>query len=247
MILDEIQNPKTEILDKLREDKHYYGTFGRNYLSNSDIGALLNNPLQFRKDKEATAAMMLGRYFHTELLEPQKLKDFKIVDASTRNTKKYKELGEPGLLSKEVDMLSAMAKAIRMNLVFYDMIYEPGNQFEQPAIAEIAGQQWKGKADIIGSEYIIDLKTTSVIEDFKYSARKYNYDSQAWLYQQLFGKPLVFIVVEKHSCKTGLFDCSEDFLEYGKQKVFKAIEVYEKFFGKNPTEDITQYFINQTL
>jgi len=247
MILDEIQNAPSEAIEKLRDDNHYYGKFGRNYLSNSDIGALLNNPLQFRTQKDATVAMLQGRYFHTELLEPQKLKDFKIVDASTRNTKKYKDLGEQALLQKEVEMLSAMAKAIRMNLVFYDMIYEPGNEFEAPAIAEIGGHKWKGKADIIGSQHIIDLKTTSSIDDFKYSARKYNYDSQAWIYQQLFGLPLVFIAVEKHSCKTGLFECSDEFLEYGKQKVFKAIEVYERFFGDNPTDDITQYFINQTL
>ena len=251
MILDELEQVADSFtkkdIKKLEEDQHYYGAFGRRYLSNSDIGALLGNPKDFRKDKEATVAMLQGRYFHTHLLEPQKLNEYDIVDCSSRNTKIYKEFGKPALLSKEIDMLSQMAKAIRMNFVFYDMMYSPKNKFEQPIIKEIGGHLWKGKADIVAPDFLIDLKTTSSIEDFKYSARKYNYDSQAWLYGQFFGRPLKFIVVEKNSCKTGLFECSEEFLEYGKQKVFKAIEVYEQFFVPNAPEDINQYFINQTL
>jgi len=242
MILDEINQKHTKEIEKLREDKYYYGEFGRNFLSNSDIGSLLNNPKDFRGVNKPTIAMLLGRYFHTDLLEPQKLSEFDIIDASTRTTKVYKELGKQALLTKEVDMLSKMAKAVRMNLDFYDMMYKAGNQFEVPAIKEIGGHLWKGKADIVANDMIIDLKTTTNIDEFKYSARRYNYDSQAWLYQKFFGVPMKFIVVEKNSYKTGLFECSETFLEYGKQKVFNAIEVYEKFFVKEAPEDINQYY-----
>lgn len=243
MILDEIQKPYSKEIEKLREDEFYYGDFGRQYLSNSDIGSLLNNPKDFRSGlNKPTIAMLLGRYFHTDLLEPQKLSDFDIIDASTRTTKAYKEFGKQALLTKEVEMLSNMAKAVRMNLDFYDMMYKAGNQFEVPAIKEVGGQLWKGKADIVSSDAIIDLKTTTKIDDFKYSARRYNYDSQAWLYGQFFNRPMVFIVVEKNTYKTGLFECSETFLEYGKQKVFKAIEVYEKFFVQGAPEDINQYY-----
>ena len=243
MILDEIQKPYSKEIEKLREDEFYYGDFGRQYLSNSDIGSLLNNPKDFRSGiNKPTIAMLLGRYFHTDLLEPQKLSDFDIIDASTRTTKAYKEFGKQALLTKEVEMLSNMAKAVRMNLDFYDMMYKAGNQFEVPAIKEVGGQLWKGKADIVSSDAIIDLKTTTKIDDFKYSARRYNYDSQAWLYGQFFNRPMVFIVVEKNTYKTGLFECSETFLEYGKQKVFKAIEVYEKFFTEGAPEDINQYY-----
>ena len=34
-----------KIIEKLRDDEHYYGDFGKKYLSNSDISALLKNPL----------------------------------------------------------------------------------------------------------------------------------------------------------------------------------------------------------
>ena len=36
---------RKEIIEKLRIDEHYYGDFGKQYLSNSDIKTLLTNPL----------------------------------------------------------------------------------------------------------------------------------------------------------------------------------------------------------
>lgn len=240
------------ILETLRDDKEYYTGIGKNYLSNSDIGALLYNPTQFGKDKERTPAMLSGSYFHTFILEPEKLRNFQAVDASTRTTNLYKEaLALTGrdmlLLQKEVDDCERMAKALMGNLTFYDMIRDSANTYEVPAIGEIGGVQWKGKSDIVGDEILIDLKTTANLDDFKFSARKYNYDSQAYIYNQLFGKPMVFIAVEKDSCRTGLFECSDEFLDRGREKVYKAIEVYQKFFGPNATDDITQYFKLETL
>ncbi len=38
-----------EILEELRDDSKYYGDFGKQYLSNSDIYSLLKNPKNFRK------------------------------------------------------------------------------------------------------------------------------------------------------------------------------------------------------
>ena len=92
-------------VEKLREDEHYYGEFGRKFLSNSDIGTLLSNPLEYGKPSERIPAFLVGGYFHTAILEPEKLKNFKIIEATTRNTKKYKEIsgGELCLLQHEAD------------------------------------------------------------------------------------------------------------------------------------------------
>ena len=38
-------------LKLLREDSHYYGKFGKQFLSNSDIITLLNDPKNFQKEK----------------------------------------------------------------------------------------------------------------------------------------------------------------------------------------------------
>ena len=106
---------------------------------------------------------------------------------------------------------------------------------------------WKGKADIVCKDKLIDLKTTSNINDFKWSARKYNYDSQCYIYQELFGKPLVFYVVDKTDGRLGIFRPTEEFIKRGEDKVERAIDVYEKFFGENATEKIETYFINEYL
>ena len=79
------------ILNRLRDDEDYYGAFGKQFLSNSDISALLTNPKQFRSYSSDNVNYAKGRYFHQLILEPEKAKDTKFIDVSTRNTKAYKE------------------------------------------------------------------------------------------------------------------------------------------------------------
>lgn len=240
------------VLDKLRSDEHYYGEFGRQYLSNSDIGVLLKNPKMFRVPREDSKALAEGRLFHQLLLEPEKAKQVVHIDVSSRNTNAYKDmcktLGVDFLmLTNEVQSIAAMAGAMRSNIMFYDAIYADGNVYEQPAVMEHEGLMWKGKADIVGSEYIIDLKTTSDIHKFKYSAKLYNYDSQAYLYQQLFGKPLLFFVVDKETHQLGIFRTTEDFIRGGLTKVRQASKVYTRFFGDNASETPQNHFIDEIL
>ena len=83
---------KEEILEKLKDDQEYYGQFGRNFLSNSNIMTLLTNPLALRDPNPSNINFLIGGYFHTAILEPDKLKKYRIVEASTRNTNIYKEM-----------------------------------------------------------------------------------------------------------------------------------------------------------
>jgi len=240
------------ILELLRDDKEYYGGIGRNYLSNSDIGTLLNNPKQFGAIREDNKAFMEGRYFHQLILEPEKAKGVNFVDASTRTTKIYKDYCEEHnlpfcLLQKEKEEIEHLVSIINGNIAFFEELYKKGNQYEVPAVAEIQGMMWKGKADIVTDEMIIDLKTTSDIDKFKWNARKYNYDSQCYIYQMLFGKPLVFYTIDKTSGILGIFRPTDEFVKSGEAKVGKAIEVYNKYFGDNPTDDIENYYIDEYL
>ena len=47
-----------EIIEKLRIDEHYYGKFGNQFLSNSDISVLLANPLNFKKPSKSSPAFL---------------------------------------------------------------------------------------------------------------------------------------------------------------------------------------------
>ena len=241
-----------DIITSLRDDKEYYSGVGKNYLSNSDIGTLLTNPKEFGVSRPDNKSFAEGRYFHQLILEPEKAKDVLFVDVTTRNTKAYKEfLDECGkevvLLKSEVDEIYNLTQIMTNNYAFFEKIYQEGNKFEEPAVGFIKDMRWKGKADIVTTDCLIDLKTTSNIQDFKWSARKYNYDSQCYIYQQLFGKPLVFYVIDKITQQMGVFEPTEDFLARGEEKVEKAIAVYKKFFTDTPTDNINDYFIKDYL
>ena len=169
-----------DVLKKLENDEHYYGKFGKQYLSNSDISTLLTNPLALGQPSKQIPAFLVGGYFHTAILEPEKLKKFKIVESTTRNTKAYKEI------------------------------------------------------------------TTADLNKFKWSASKYNYDSQAYIYSKLFGYEFIFIAIDKTTHQIGIFDCSSQFYERGADKVQRASEQY-KLFYQSEDFDPQQFFINQTL
>jgi len=237
-------------LNKLREDEHYYGKFGKQFLSNSDISKLLTNPLSLGEAQKQIPAFLVGGYFHTAILEPEKLKKYRIVEASTRNTKAYKEIsgGEMCLLQSEVDKLEVLIDIMMSNEVCRSLIRDGNVEYEVPGIAEIKGKLWKGKADIVNHDekLIIDLKTTADISKFRYSAQKYNYNSQAYIYRELFGYEMVFIVIDKSTQQIGIYDCSPEFYSKGEDKVEKAVEAY-KLFYENPDFKPENYFINQTL
>jgi hypothetical protein len=240
------------VIELLKDDKEYYGGVGKNYLSNSDIGTLLENPKEFGKPREDNKAFAEGRYFHQSILEPQKIKDVPFVDVSTRTTKEYKEFCIANklpfcLLKKEIDDIKGLVKIINSNIVFYEEIYKEGNQFEVPAIGEIQGMMWKGKADIVTNDCVIDLKTTSDVQKFKWNAKKYNYDSQCYIYQHLFGKPLVFYVIDKVTGILAVFKPTQEFVDGGAHKVARAIDMYQRYFSENPSDDIDNYFIDEFL
>ena len=244
---------KEKILQKLKNDKDYYGEFGNQFLSNSHVGRLLKDPLNVFKQSKPSPAFLVGGYFHTCILEPDKLEKFTIIPSATRNTKQYKDMsgGELCLLQHEVDAIELMRDKVMSNDICADLIMGTDgklNDFEVPMITELFGNQWKGKADIVNhnEKLIIDLKTTADIEKFQWSASKFNYDSQAYIYIKLFEYEFLFLVIDKNTHQIGMFDCSPRFYERGEEKVRKASEAYDLFY-KTKDFDPKQYFISKTL
>ena len=239
-----------DAIERLRNDEDYYGEFGRQFRSNSDISTLLTNPLALGAEQKPNINFLIGGYFHTAILEPDKLKKYRIIESSTRNTKLYKEIsgGEMCLLQHEVDKLELMIDTMISNDACNDLINGINVEYEKPGIKEIEGLLWKGKADIVNHDekYVVDLKTTSNLHNFRSSAYKYNYDSQAYIYRKLFGYDLIFLAIDKVTRQIGIFDCSDKFYDSGKEKVKQAVEQW-KLFYENPDFDPKNYFINQTL
>ena len=242
---------KHEIITKLRSDEHYYGKFGKQYLSNSDIYTLLNNPLAYGQPSVEIPAFLVGGYFHTALLEAEKLSKYKIVNTTSRNTKVYKEaFAKDGihLLQSEVDNIERMIEVIAANDVCNNLIRGIDIEYEKPGIAKIFDKWWKGKADIVNHDekLVVDLKTTNDISRFRRSAWKFNYDSQAYIYRTLFDYDFIFVAIDKNTHQIGIFDCSRDFYSSGEDKVEKAVATHELFYNTKGF-DRKQYFLQETL
>ena len=243
---------KDKVIERLKNDEDYYGEYGKSFLSYSDIKTLLTNPKEFKVSREDNKAFAEGRYFHQCILEPDKAKYFPAIDVASRNTKVYKEaIEESGqtiiLLQKEKEGVDEMVKAMKGNFDFFDDIYADGNKFEVPMVSTIKGRPFKGKADIVGTDFLIDLKTSSNIHDFKWASRKYNYDVQCYIYQQLFGKPMKFYVIDKTTHLLGRCSPPNDFLRSGEAKLIEALAVYDKYFGENSSEDVNDYVLDIEL
>jgi hypothetical protein len=239
-----------DILKNLEDDEKYYGDFGKQFLSNSNIEALLTDPLSMHLPKPANTNLVKGSYFHTLVLEPGKLNRYKIIDAKTRNNAEYRELTNPEicLLQHEADMLQALNETLMANETAKGLIQDIDVEYEIPGLLELEGEWWKCKTDIKNNTQgiIVDLKTSGDITRFEQSARNYNYDSQAYIYSSYFKMDFIFLVIDKKTKKIGIFDCSPQFLERGKFKVEEAAEQYRLYY-KDQSFDPKNYFISKTL
>ena len=237
----------------MHSDDFYYGHLGKHALSSSSLKTLLKSPKTYRNilkygdangDSPALAA---GKLVHWMILEPHKIDKLHFVDASTKNTNKYKDAKErygEVFLTKERSAAERLADATLRNEAALKLLNK--SEFEVPAIDMIEGLAFRGKADIIQEDTIIDYKTTADLSTFRYSADKYGYDLQAWLYLKLFNKDkFVFLVIDKASTDIGIFDVSEEFLARGENKFRQAVDNYKYFFQEE--NDLDQYVMRGIL
>jgi hypothetical protein len=235
-----------DAIKRLQSDEEYYGEFGSQFLHNSDIYTFLNNPQDYGTPKTDTVPMMFGRAFHEQVLFNNCNQEY--VDASTRNTKIYKqELEDSGvdliLLKKEYEDIKLLKGKTISHVIVNEVLSSSGIKKEIPSLGQLtdSGILWACKADIITKDYVYDLKTTSSLSGFKKSARMYNYDSQAYIYSTLFQKPMRFIVAEKGTGAIGLFDTSDEAYHRGREKVLETEALYKKYFLYNE-DDISNYY-----
>ena len=241
-----------EILELMKDDEFYYGYLGKAALSSSTIKLLLDSPKKYKYVTEygsqESNALDAGWLFHTAILEPDVFEKQIFVDVQSKNTKAYKlakeEHGKVYTIKQKNDA-ERLADAFLRNEHALQLITDC--EFEVPAIGMVQGYPFRGKADVLGKG-LVDLKTTSDLKAFPYSARKYGYDVQVYLYTELFNKPyqeFKFAAIDKGSLDIGIYDVSEEFYLQGKAKVTKALEVFETFFINGA--DIDSYCIKGTL
>lgn len=244
---------KEEILTQMYSDDFYYNFLGKNALSSSSLKTLLKSPKTYRNilnygdPNSDSPALAAGKLVHWMILESHKIDKLHFVDATTKNTKIYKEAkakyGEV-FLTKERSAAERLTDAVLRNEAAIKLLNN--SEFEVPEIQMIDGLAFRGKADIIQGNTIIDLKTTAELNTFKYSADKYGYDLQAWLYLKLFDKKkFTFLVIDKASTDIGIFETTEEFLARGENKFKQAVDNYKYFFEQD--NDLDQYVMRGIL
>jgi len=237
-LLDNKYYDKAELLKRMLDDEFYYGELNRLALSSSSLKTLLSSPKTYKFSLEygsaESQALRDGWLFHTAILEPNVFEAQTFIDVQSKNTKAFREAKAENprvFTAKEKSDAERLADAFLRNEHAKELIRN--SEFEVPVIGEVMDMPFRGKADVLGKDKIVDLKTTTDIKGFSYSANKYGYDVQCYLYCNLFGKThkdFYFLVLDKGSLDIGIFNCSEEFYFRGEEKVEKALDLYNKFF-----------------
>jgi hypothetical protein len=244
---------KQELIDNMYDDSFYYGYLGKQALSSSSLKMVLSSPKTYKYvtkyGQSETQPLRDGKLFHTMILEPHKIDELTIVDVATKAGKAYKEAkaeGKEVYTTNEIKAAERLADAILRN--DEAVHYMSKAQFEIPEISMINGIPFRAKADILKDNMIVDLKTTTGLNEFRYSADKYSYDLQAYLYREMFNvDEFVFVCIDKGSLDIGIFECSDEFYEKGKRKLEQGIDNYKYFFGENSDVDLNQYVLRGVL
>ena len=238
-LLDNKYYDKAELLKRMEDDTFYYGELNTLALSSSSLKQLLSSPKTYNFSLKYgggdSQALRDGWLFHTAILEPEVFAAQTFIDVQSKNTKKFRDAKAENprvFTAKERSDADRLVDAFFRNEHAKELITKA--EFEIPAIDNVLGFPFRGKADVLATNRIVDLKTTaSSIKDFSYSAQKYSYDVQCYLYCNLFKKDFksfYFLVLDKKSLDIGIFNCSEEFYFRGEEKVEKALDLYNKFF-----------------
>lgn len=267
ILLDGKTYNKQELVDNMYSDAFYYTQMGLDKaLSYSSLKWLLKSPKWFeymkRNPSPETQALRDGRLVHAAILEPEKYEKFTFVDVSSKNTKIWKDAvvkhGKANTFTKkEKYMNDRIASAFLQNDRCVSFL--KGSETEVPAIETMAGLPFRGKADILGANFVADVKTTAdgvrniegkdgkLTNQFAYTIRKYDYDLQAYLYTQMFNVPdFWWLVVCKTTTDIGVFKASEETLESGKLKFEATTQLYKAFFI-DELIDLSQYYTESVI
>jgi len=255
-LLNGEQWDKAALLEKMVDDDFYYGHLGKNALSSSAIKLLEKSPKSYnnivRNGKEQNStALQVGTFLHTMILEPHLFEErFEVINVQSRVAKAFKEGNAKSrkivLTANEHDENMRLVDAALRNEYVLNVL--SGSEFEVPQVQMLEGYAFRAKADIYDKKYsfVADLKTTREIDKFEWSAEKYGYDIQAFIYTTLFDvDTMQFVVIDKDSCDVGIFDVEDSFLNKGYKRLKEGIKHYKTFFEMH--NDLDSYTLRGVL
>ena len=210
-------------------------------LSFSSIKEFAKSPAHFLSYKKgarfASSAMTFGTAVHMAVLEAEKFAELYDVTDLRKNTKAYKLMAEE---NPKVTYLNKSdwwsIKNIQSNIAVHelarDLIYN-ADRYEEELTGDINGIAFRGFADAIGSNYVLDLKTTQngSPDDFQRSAYNFKYYLQAAIYSELTGLHDFWIVTAESSAPYNVtpYLVSKEYIQKGKKELYALIESFKKW------------------
>ena len=238
--------------------EEYHSSAG---ISKSGLMKIAKSPLHYwheylnEENQGATRSkdLIIGDMVHTKILEPEKFEDrFCLAPLCDRRTNKGKEeyaqflIDSAGKSICDFDMsyqVNCMeesflknkeAMSILNNASFETSIY--WNDFETDLLC-------KSRPDILGKNYVADLKTSRDIshDSFARDCIAYGYDVQAAMWQMAVHsqtgemiKDFIFLVIEKtEPFATAIYIMSDEMVHYGRERFRKYLNIYKECLEEN--------------
>lgn len=222
----------------------------KEHLSSSNLKLLLDSPAEFYKQKilgqksnKSSAAMDLGSYVHSLILEPESVdKEYATYTGWRRQgaefeTFKQQNSGKIILTTPQEHTGKRLAQSTKANPAALSLL--TGGVPELSLATEMMDVKVKMRADYINANkgYIVDVKTTrypSHIDTFRRVVRELGYELSAALYcdiaYRIYGKVFDFywLVISKSDVETQVYRASTHTLSEGSALVTKALIAYKK-------------------
>ena len=220
----------------------------RDYLSYSALKAFAKSPNHYlayiNREVQETAAMVLGTAAHCAILEPQSFQErYAVAEKVDRRTKAGKEAwqrfqedsaGKIVLTSEQNLDVLAMADGVNKNDEAAALLRHC--KFEQPVEGEIGGVTFKGVADAIAPNAVIDLKTSADASPngFGRQAANLGYFMQAAIYRLLTGVDKFYWIVVENSApyNVSVFKPDEESLIAAEAQLYDLIEAFKAWDGE---------------
>lgn len=205
----------------------------------STLKHILRSPAHYqeyvKRPMLQTPAQRFGVAVHEAILEPDKFKENYVkapnVDRRTKEYKDWAKEAEGIILSfDEWEKIASMHENFaRMTEEFNPFVWQ-GAEVEQSLVDTLCGVKCKGRADILTSKYVWDIKTCQDASEsaFRRDFFKFNYAAQLAFYADLSDKEQAGIIaIEKDApYSVNVFTVSADTLEIGRQTYKQALAIY---------------------
>ena len=229
------------------------------YVTNSMLKQLMTGSTMrlehyINMEHKESEALLVGSAFHCYLLEPEDFdKRYVYAPKIDKRTKAGKEMyaaflediGDRKAIPAHYEhSFECMYDNITRNLNANHLIQEAEGRETIHFWEDVkTGLKCKGKVDIEGKDYLVDIKTTSKgadLESFNKFVNDYKITQQAAFY--LNGtqkKAFYFIMVElKAPFGVGIYKMSEQAIEFGNKQIDSTIELYKKYINEELSSDL---------